>query len=112
MTNKLSYDNLLVMLYRTAVTLRRAATTPLPETYNGQLWDHLNEIQPMDWIAMLNKPDLPVALKVGQLLYLTPATDKCPCLYTVTLLDGTVTTWKNVRVTKLPTRIFNMSAKP
>lgn len=106
-TPLLGIDELLIILYRTNLTLCLATAASTGPAFCQQLDEALRHPKPLDLVMRLDYSDDPAALKMGQLIAYTPAKDGSLCTHTVKLMDGTVTTWRNQRVVKIPTTVFS-----
>lgn len=105
----LTLDDALIILYRLNSTLLRAARAS-NSAYTAQLAEELVNPKPLDFIMIApeQQESQPIALQIGRLITISQETATSPPVYTVQLLDGTVTCWKGKQVLKIPTAIFCM----
>ncbi len=106
MAELLTKDDLLIILYRMVLTLRNTALCGPNSTFSQELMEKLGNPEPGDLVMRHRIDNDPVALKIAKLVFSIPATENNPCSHTVMLMDGSVTTWRNERIYKIPTAVF------
>lgn len=111
MKELLTKDDLLIILYRLLLTLRNAVMAEPKSSYTTELAQALQNPKPGDFVIRYRMDNDPIALKIGRLIFSQPATENNLCLHTVTLLDGTITTWTNQRIYKIPTAVFCLKSR-